>query len=287
MGIFDPVILLKRLCSEPRETEWLEFKHNAFMPDKVGQYISGLANSAMLCNQAHGYLVFGVENDTHRIVGTTVRLREEKVGGEPFLNWVTNRLDPKLALELKSFDCDGRHIEMPVVEPTYQHPVRFTNVSYIRVGQQLRPLDDFPARARAIWITSSRFVFETGIAVSHLSFDEVVKQFNISKLLEMLGKPKMSEEAILYYLLTEGLIIDDMQGGFDVTNLCALLCAKNIKLYPSVAGKAPRVITYKGTSKLEATLSRSRDFSHTLRTGHPLQKLSSMEFAERYTPIRK
>ena len=39
--------LLKELLRLPAETEWVEFKHNADI-EKVGEYISALANSAAL-----------------------------------------------------------------------------------------------------------------------------------------------------------------------------------------------------------------------------------------------
>jgi len=40
--------LLKELLSLPQEAEWAEFKHNAIDPKELGEYISGLANSAAL-----------------------------------------------------------------------------------------------------------------------------------------------------------------------------------------------------------------------------------------------
>jgi len=40
--------LLDRLRTEPRETEWLEFKVNRYEPQILGEYLSALANSACL-----------------------------------------------------------------------------------------------------------------------------------------------------------------------------------------------------------------------------------------------
>ena len=60
---------LDALVRMDRETEWVEFKTN---PDweKLGKYISALANSAALLDQECGYLVYGVDDQTHCIVGT-------------------------------------------------------------------------------------------------------------------------------------------------------------------------------------------------------------------------
>ena len=71
--------LLRELCRLPSETEWVEFKHNNVDPETIGEYISALANSAALLGKQCGYVVWGVENDTHDIVGTTFNPANAKV----------------------------------------------------------------------------------------------------------------------------------------------------------------------------------------------------------------
>jgi predicted HTH transcriptional regulator len=94
-------------------------------------------------------------------------------------------------------------------------------------------------------------VFERGVASLHRSAEDIRREFDIATLLEMIGKPKMRDAAAIDYLCAHDLIIDDKQGAYDVTNLCAILCANDLAKYPSIAPKAPRVITYKGRTKLE------------------------------------
>lgn len=48
--------LLARLCEERQELGWLEFKENLADPGQIGEYISALANSAVLSGTTHGYL---------------------------------------------------------------------------------------------------------------------------------------------------------------------------------------------------------------------------------------
>ena len=62
--------LLDRLCREPHETDWLEFKENKYEPQVLGEYLSALANAACLAGKPHGYLIFGVQDKTHAVVGT-------------------------------------------------------------------------------------------------------------------------------------------------------------------------------------------------------------------------
>ena len=91
MAIKDPTALLKRLCTLP-EAGWLEFKQNNADPDMVGRTLAALANSAMREDRDRAYLVFGVQDSTRRLVGTSIRFSERKVGGESFQNWLTRLL---------------------------------------------------------------------------------------------------------------------------------------------------------------------------------------------------
>ena len=80
--------LLRELCALPAETEWVEFKHNNQDPQEIGEYISSLSNSATLCGKTNAYLVWGVNNETHDVVGTTFTSHTTKKGNEELENWL-------------------------------------------------------------------------------------------------------------------------------------------------------------------------------------------------------
>lgn len=48
----------------------------------IGEYISALSNSAALCERLKAYLVWGVQDDTHEVVGTEFQYRKMKKGNE-------------------------------------------------------------------------------------------------------------------------------------------------------------------------------------------------------------
>jgi predicted HTH transcriptional regulator len=250
--IIDPKRLLDTLRAQPRENEWLEFKVNDFEAKRCAEYISGLANSAMLQGKPHAYLCFGVEDDTHAVVGTAVNLKTEKVGAEPFENWVSRKLDPRLNLTIIPFDYGGKHVEIIAIEPAYQRPVRVDGEAFIRIDSQLRRLQDYPERERSIWMIASRFVFEHGVAAVHRASVDIFRDYDISAFLKLVGKPNLSDKAKLAYLESSGMILDDLQGAYDVTNLCAILCADNFGAHASISTKAPRVTTYAGTDRLKS-----------------------------------
>lgn len=80
--------LLKRLVKLPKETEWVEFKLDFHSNYEIGVRISALANSAHLCNQKNGYLVFGVEDTDQLIKGTTFKPSKHKVQGQKLEKWL-------------------------------------------------------------------------------------------------------------------------------------------------------------------------------------------------------
>ncbi|GHV63425.1 hypothetical protein FACS1894195_5630 [Bacteroidia bacterium] len=70
---------LDKILSEARalkaETEIIEFKEakEGYDFDKIGQYFSALSNEANLKGKSCAWLIFGVENKKHQIVGSRYR----------------------------------------------------------------------------------------------------------------------------------------------------------------------------------------------------------------------
>jgi ATP-dependent DNA helicase RecG len=64
-------VTLQQLCNLKAETEVVEFKEakNEFDFTKLGKYFSALSNEANLMDIPCAWLVFGIENKLHKIVG--------------------------------------------------------------------------------------------------------------------------------------------------------------------------------------------------------------------------
>ena len=101
--------LIDALTARPKETEWLEFKHNFHSKEEIGERISALSNSAYLCNVPFGYIVFGIDDTTHDILGTDLHASTKLVGGEELESWLTNRLNPRIDFEIiDEFDYEDK-----------------------------------------------------------------------------------------------------------------------------------------------------------------------------------
>jgi ATP-dependent DNA helicase RecG len=250
--LHDPIALLRSLCDLPREANWAEFKQNKFSDEAAGKYVSGLANAAMLERKKAAYMVWGVEDETHEIVGTSVRIGERKVGNEDFLFWLDKMLRPKTTVNHHAFEVDGKHIEMLIIEPGYAQPVSFQAAEYIRVSTSLLPLRDHVEKQRALWQITSSYSFESSSIASHMLSDDIFRYFEVEILLGALGANERSRSNALEILEQKGLIADNMQGGYEVTALLAMCCAKNLNRFSLLENRGARVVTYKGADKLDA-----------------------------------
>lgn len=85
---------LDELLRLPSETEWVEFKHNNENPQDIGEYLSALSNGAALHSRRTGYLVWGIEDGTHAVLGTKFRPKLAKKGNENLESWLLHQLNP-------------------------------------------------------------------------------------------------------------------------------------------------------------------------------------------------
>ena len=105
----DLIALLNRLRREPTETEWLELKANYYEAQEIGEYLSALANSACLLGKPKGYLVFGLEDTIHNVVGTSFNPCKKKgKGQQELLLWLSLNLQPRIGFECYLIPVEGK-----------------------------------------------------------------------------------------------------------------------------------------------------------------------------------
>lgn len=174
--------LVETLIALPQETEWLEFKQNRFEPDEFGEYISALSNAAILAERRCAYLIFGIEDGTHAVVGTTVDIHRERVGNEPFINWIPRFLDPRVTFRIEVGQCRGQRIVVVEIDPAFLQPVRFRRIAYIRNGPHKRPLSEFPEKERSLWRATDRQTIEGTAAIRNLAPADVLASLDTDSL---------------------------------------------------------------------------------------------------------
>jgi len=242
--------LVEDLVSLSTELESVEFKVNNSNPETIGKYISALSNSACLYGDKKAYLVFGVEDGTHNIVGTSFRPKTEKVGNQQLEFWLSQKVQPKFNLIIHEITIDDKEVVIFDIPPAIDQPTTFDDVSYIRVGSATPPLSEYKDKERQIWVNINKKNFEKGIAKEGLTSDKVLELLDYSEYFT-LTKQALPTDTIKFLEKMEqhGLVKKVFDNSYDITNLGAILFANDLNEFPTVKRKTVRVIEYEGTSR--------------------------------------
>lgn len=245
------ISLIKELLKQPNETEWLEFKHNNDDKEMIGEYISALSNSAALNSKTNAYMIWGVDDATHKILGTTFKPSVTTKGNEALENWLLRLLTPKIDFKFYEVTIDEKEVVLLEIAPANINPVTFSGVEYIRLNSHKKKLKELPEKERELWRVFDRVPFEKQIAVDNLDDGEVLNYLEYTKYFELLNLPlPENRQAILESLINDDLIKKTENGKWLISNLGAILFAKDLNKFNHLKRKAIRVIQYKDTSKI-------------------------------------
>lgn len=251
--------LVNELCKLPHETEWVEFKENNANPEMIGSDIAALSNGAALNGKGKAYLIWGIADETHGVVGTTFVPGASKRGGEMLENWLLRGISPQVNFAFRAVEIDGKTIVVLEIDPTLQHPVAFRGERYIRVGSSTKKLKDHPEQERNLWRVLERVSFEEGIAAERVSDQEALSLLDYPEYFNRLSIPLADgRAAILRALQANRLTLPCDAGGWNITNLGAILFARKLGDFPGIWRKTVRVIQYRGEGRTEAL--REREF---------------------------
>lgn len=246
------ITLVKELTSLPNETEWVEFKVNNKEPNMIGEYISALSNSATLLGREHGYLVWGIDNKTHDIIGTDFNYRECKKGAEELELWLSRMLNPRIDFKFSELNIDDKKVVLLSISKAEKQPTQFSGTEFIRIGTNKKKLKEYPEKERALWKAFDDTPHELKLAKPNNEFEEIFSILDLENYYKSLGlavpdnKNKMIDD-----LMNEKFIKKNDAGLYDVTNLGALLISKDISSFESLTHKFIRVIWYKDNTRLE------------------------------------
>ncbi len=256
---------MRQLASLTREAEWLELKHNNTDPYDAGEYISALSNAAALLEKHSAYILWGIDDSNHEILGTTFRPREMKVKGQELESWLIFHLDPQIDLHIHEGEVDGKYIVLFEFAPATHRPIRFNGIEYIRIGSYKKKLHDCPEKERELWRILGQVSFEKGLAMSSVPAERVASLIDCQAYFQFMKLPYPENRfAVLQKFLSEKLIAQSDDGNYDITNLGAILFAKNLEDFDRLVRKTLRVVFYQGDSRIEAIKE------HEIKKGYAL-----------------
>ena len=135
--------ILTRLKAMPGETEVVEFKKakNGFDDDTLGQYFSALSNEANLKSQVCAWLVFGIDNNTHAVLGSYYKQTRNSL--DAMKKIIADQTTGRITFEeIYAFEYEDRRVVMFQIPAAPQGiPVAYQGHYYGRDGESLVALN--------------------------------------------------------------------------------------------------------------------------------------------------
>ncbi len=180
--------LLLEIINNNDEREWVEFKTN-YPAEKhaqdIGEYISALSNSATLHKQNYAYMIWGVENNTKKIIGTDFTYDLDINGSEAFKHYIARNLEPRISFKFEEIDINGARLVCLTIPAAKEVITEFEHERFIRIGSSKEKLKKFPKYEAELWaeLNESKSLRKLMSPVQHLTFslfEIYLKDFNIS-----------------------------------------------------------------------------------------------------------
>ena len=228
----------------PSEHQRLEFKEAKTQLDNRQLYEHCVA----LANEGGGLLLLGVSDKPPRAVVGTHAFRDPVAMAEKLFQAIGFRVDIEEVAH-----PEGRVLVFHIPSRPRGTAYHLDGKYLMRSGEALVPMSE--DQLRRIFAEGEPDWLEEH-SKAGLDAQQVVESLDTQSLFELLKLPYPTKRTgVLDRLLSERFI-DEINGRYAIRRLGGLLLAKRLADFSDLARKAPRVVVYTGTSKLETRLDQ-------------------------------
>ena len=245
------IVLIDELISNDSEKSCVEFKHNNETPEMIGKLCSALSNAARIEEKDFAYVIWGIENRTNRIVGTTFNPESKTKGNQVFIMWLSQMLSPRITVTFRKVNHPQGNLILLEIPATHSTPVEFDKTAFLRIGSATPRLSDYPEYYQKLINNLRSYNWEKAMAKSFVTANEVVKLIDYPTYFKLTNQNlPSSKEGVLERLLADNLIKKDVGGHWNITNLGAILFAENLDDFDiALARKGIRFVAYDGDNR--------------------------------------
>ena len=133
--------LLEQLIDD-WENELVEFKqvNDSYSTSEIGKYFSALANEANLRHVEKAWLIFGVDNRSRKVVGSTYRQEKESLNNLKYQ--ISQGADPSITfIDIHELNTsEGRVLLFEIPAAPRGIPIAWHGHYYARAGESLTAL---------------------------------------------------------------------------------------------------------------------------------------------------
>ncbi|MDP2887114.1 MAG: ATP-binding protein [Ignavibacteria bacterium] len=244
---------LKRSLSpvpqEPNELDWKSRLSDD--SERLAQHISAFAN-----RENGGFIYFGIEND-----GTIVGIGKDQSQqtSKQLGNIAREGVEPGVVLDHCIMEIGGKPILAVYVQESLQKPVnvrgRGIQDSYIRSAGQTRKMTK-QELAQCI-ARSPTYRYEEEPATEKLTAEQTLRKIDYVSFFELLDRNLPTGRDGILDALSAEKIVQPTGSQFLITNLGAVLFAKDIEEFDHLKRKAVRVILYEGKDRMRTVKEQS------------------------------
>jgi ATP-dependent DNA helicase RecG len=228
----------------PSETQNLEFKEakTQFNSDKLYRYCVAIAN------EGGGTLLLGIADKPPRPVVGTEAFRNSIEIAERLFTAVGFRVDVEEVMH-----PDGRVLVFHIPSRPRGTAYQLEGAYLMRSGESLVPMTE--DQLRRIFAEGQPGWLEEQ-SNAELDAQQVVDLLDTQTFFELLKLPYPTDRSGVIERLKQERLIDETKGSYGIRRLGALLLAKRLDAFPDLSRKAPRVVVYTGSSKLDTKLDQ-------------------------------
>ena len=173
--MYRDIVLVDELLSNNSEKDCVEFKHNNENPDIIGKLCSALSNAAKIEDKDFAYIIWGIDDKSKKIHGTTFNPHNKTKGNQVFLMWLSQKLSPRVTFSFRKVAHPKGNLILLEIPATHTTPVEFDRTAYIRIGSATPRLSDYPEHFQKLINSLRSYNWEKAIAKSFVTSDEIIK----------------------------------------------------------------------------------------------------------------
>lgn len=241
-------LLESSLVPIPQELNELDWKERLSPNnDKLSKHLSAMAN-----NPGGGFIAFGIENATGKVIGIEKTYSDDVV--EKIGNLAREALIPPVRIDFVIETYRGFPVLLINVLESPIKPVCLAGKSieetYIRSGGSTRKASRH--EVGGLMLNSKLPQFEELNCSALKSDEQVLELLDYQAIFDLLDKPVSEDKAeVLEWMRNEKMVNASDGNRYYITNFGALAAAKNLGEFDGLARKGIRLIHYDGINKIK------------------------------------
>jgi ATP-dependent DNA helicase RecG len=224
------------------EGEWFEFKMNNSDPAMIGEDISALSNMARILGMDKAYLIWGVEDQSHALLGSTFDPWKSKKGNEDLIPWLRLEVSSTIQFSFHLAIEGAKRFIVLQIDAAQELPTRFAGNAFCRLESYTKDIRSQPQIERQLLLALMLRQGENDTALGGLSEEELFSYLDFPAYYKAFGfiVPATREEMIKAFI-REGFIKLSSGGDYAILNLGALTFASDLRRFPNLGSRLVRV----------------------------------------------